>query len=74
MAIDTDPTPLADMLAAIDAAGELRVHLSPACIASFDGGTFTFTRENLSDFTFREDDDYLIATSEWNGREFVVEM
>jgi hypothetical protein len=73
MAITTDPTPLADLLAAIDAAGEVRVYLSPACIASFGGGSHTFTAENVGEFTFREDDEFLFATGE-NGKEFVVEM
>lgn len=78
MAITTDPTPLADFTAAVVAAGgTLSVYLSPVCAASFDGGPFTFTPDNLSDFTFHEDGDYLIATTEWQGRadrEFVVEM
>ena len=77
METTTDPTPLADFLAELDAAGELRVYLAPVCSASFDGGPFTFTAENVGDFTFREDGDFLIAEGYWNGRpnrEFVVEM
>ena len=74
MEITTDPTPLADLLDALAASGEVRVYLSPTCIARFDGGEHTFTAENVGEFTFRENDDLLIATSEWNGKEFVVEM
>jgi hypothetical protein len=77
METTTDPTPLADLLDAIDATGEVAVFLSPVCAASFDGGPFTFTRETVEHFTFTEDDDVLLATGDWHGRpdrEFVVEM
>lgn len=73
----TEPTPLADAEAEAEAHREagttFSVYLSPRCIASFDGGPATW-EDVVEHFTLTEDDDFLIATSDWNGKEFIVEI
>lgn len=72
----TDPTPLADFMAEVDAArteGRDLYAYRIGCAATFGGGRTLIDDYFFSCFTLVEDGDWLMAVDNTTGREWTLE-